>query len=252
MSDISVKLTAEKLGKDLEQASEAAIEEINRAVGDIAKAAHASMVAQIQSTRMSPDNRQDMLRGLQFEDLGDNTYVIFMEGDWANKLEGGFPSYDMKKTLLSSNKTVKVGSRAGEKWVRENKQGKKYAAVPFDIKKTSGKKTGDLSTDLKQMVAKNRQGQEQKLTKVFKDSLGNPIAGRVARSSHPENPMLKNVTKFQHVSEKGRVSSIYMTWRMVSENSTGWNHPGFEGYHFFETAEREIEAELENIINTIL
>lgn len=252
MSDISLKLTAEKLGKDLEDISGRVEEELNQAVRDLSQAAYASMVAQIQQTKMDPNNRADLLRGLKFDDLGDNSYLIYLEGNWANMLEGGFPPYDMKQTLLSSNKRVAVGQRAGEPWVRTSKQGKKYAAVPFDVKKTSAGMSGDLSADLKQMFAKNRQGKEQRLTKVFKDELGNPLSGKVATASHESNPFLQRVAKFQKVYESGRTSSIYMTWRMVHEDSPGWQHPGFEGHNFFEETERQIESELENILQTLL
>jgi hypothetical protein len=145
-----------------------------------------------------------------------------------------------------------VGSRAGEKWVRQGKNGR-YAAVPFEKKPFSGEKSGNLAQDIKKLVAKNRQGKEQKLTKTFKDEFGNPLAGKVARVGEVrENPSLSGLTKFQYVNPSGRVSSVYMTFRTVSDKSSGWQHPGFEGYNLFKQVEEYVESELENIVNTLL
>lgn len=253
MSDLSLKLTAEKLGKSLENLSSRLEAELNQAVKDLSNAAYASMVSQVQNMGMDPKNRQDYLRGLQFTQIGNNEYMIYLEGDWANKLEDGFSSYSIKEQLLRSQKRVQVGQRAGEKWVRESKDGKKYAAVPFEHKPYAAK-AGDLASEIKKMNAMNRQGQKQRITKTFKDDFGNPIAGKVATAimeeGSPEN--LAGLTKYQYVSDKGKVSSIYMTFRIVHEDSAGWNHPGFPGYKFFEEAEKEIGKELENIVKTLL
>lgn len=253
MSDISVKLIADKLGKSLEDASSRVEQEIQSAVRNLANTAYSAMIQQVQNMSMDPKNRQDYLRGLQFTQIGDNEYMIHLEGDWANKLEDGFESYDMKEVLLRSQKKVSVGPRAGQDWVRKNKEGKKYAAVPFEHKPYAAK-AGDLASEIKKLNAFNRQGQTQKITQTFKDDFGRPIAGKVATAimeeGTPKN--LQGLTKYQHVSEKGRVSSIYMTFRFISENSTGWQHPGFSGYHLFEDAEKQIEQEIENILRTLL
>lgn len=255
MSDFSVQLTAEKLGKSLENAGEQLEQQVNEAVRNLANAAYASMVSQIQARKMDPKNRQDLLRGLNFTDIGNNSYVIDLQGDWANKLEDGYPGYDMKQTLLSSKKKVEVGSRAGQDWVREGQNGK-YAAVPFDHKPYAAG-SGDMAQDIKKIMAKNRQGEDQPLTKTFKDDFGKPIAGKVASVKADMLPdgvskNLGGITKYQHVSDKGKVSSIYMTYRIISENSNGWFHPGWDGYHFFEQAEKDVERELENIVRNLL
>lgn len=252
--DLSLKLTAEKLGKSLENLGDQLEDQVNEAVKNLANAAYASMISQIQASKMEAKNRQDYLKGLQFEDLGNNTYLIVLDGDWANKLEDGFPAFDLKSKLLQSNKTVEVGSRAGQKWVREGENGK-YAAVPFEHKPYAAG-SGDMAADIKKLSAMNRQGQQQRLTKTFKDNFGNPIAGKVASVRGKDLPEgvskhLAGVTKYQHTYEN-TTQSIYMTYRFVSENSSGWYHPGWKGWHFFDQAERDVEMELENIVKNLL
>jgi hypothetical protein len=255
MADLSISITAEKLGKSLENLGANIEAEMSAAVKNLAQAGYASMISQIQNTKMDPKHRQDFLKGLQFDEIGPDTYMISLEGDWANQLEDGFPAYDMKEVLLKSTKKVQVGSRAGQNWVREGQNGK-YAAVPMDHKPYAAG-TGDMAADIKKLNALNLQGQQQKLTKTFKDDFGKPIAGKVASvgaKNLPEgvNPNLAGVTKYQFVSDKGAVSSVYMTYRIISENSTGWKHPGFSGFRIFDKIEAEIQSELENIVNRLI
>lgn len=254
MADIKLKVKAEELGKSLENLAPYVEEELNSAVENLAVAAHASMVAQIQSMQIDPKNRQDYLKGLQYQKIDDQNYIIFLEGDWANKLESGFSSYSIKDQLLKSKKTVQVGSRAGEPWVRTSKKGKKYAAVPFEHKPFSGEagKSGDLAQSIKDIMVPNMKGKAQRITKVMRDLDGNALRGKVAVVDQHSDPRLSGLTKFQHVHASGKVSSIYMTFRMVHEDHSGWQHPGHKGYNLFKQAEEFVEKELENIIDTLL
>jgi hypothetical protein len=256
MADLNVELIAAKLGKSLQDAADRVQAEVNQAIADLANAAYANIIAHVQASSMSDDNRRNYLKSLKFDQIGENSYVIYLDGQWPTMLEAGFPGYDMKEKMLSSNKVVGVGSRAGQPWVKKNKDGKKYAAVPFE-RRPSAPSSGDLGTTLKEVYARNRKGKEQKITSVFKDEFGKPIAGKVAIASGlkdggnlPDN--MKGLTKYQSVNKKGKVSSVYMTFRIVHEESNGWRHPGFDGYQFFDKVEKELEAEISNIINTLL
>ena len=253
MSDISVKLKAEQLGKSIDNLTPQLEAELNSAVENVAVAAHASMISRVQGMSMDPKNRQDYLRALKYQKLSDSSFLIFLDGSWPKKLEEGFGPYSIKDQLLRSNKVVEVGSRAGESWVRTSKKGKKYAAVPFEQKPFSGEKmAGNLADDIKKMVATNMAGKKQSITKTFKDLEGNPIAGKVATVKDSENENLKGLSKYQFIHDSGRVSSVYMTYRMVHEDHPGWQHPGHKGYQLFKQAEEYIDQELENIINTLL
>lgn len=252
--DISIKIIADKLGKDLEKIAPSIEAELNLAVENLAHAAYSAMVAKVQGMSMDPQNRKDYLKALKIDDLGEGTWLIHLDGEWATKLEEGYSAYSIKEALLKSTKTVQVGSRAGQPWVRTSKKGKKYAAVPFGHKPSSGeKKTGSLGEDIKGIFAKNQSGQTQSITKIFKDLDGKPLSGKVAVGGKVDgNPNLSNLTKYQFVSEKGHVSSVYMTYRMVSEDSSGWMHPGHPGYQLFKEAEQYVQTELENILKTLL
>jgi hypothetical protein len=203
--------------------------------------------------QISDNSRKDYLKGLKFKDLGDDSYLIYLDGDWANKLEKGFGSYSIRDALLKSKKIVGVGSRSGEPWVRKAKDGHKYAAVPFEHKPHVNP-SGDLASDIKKMMAKGVNGQVQSISKVFKNAEGKPLSGKVASVNPADatNPNLAGLTKYQHVHKSGRVSSVYMTYRMVSENGKDWVHPGHDGYQLFKQAQEFVEKEMDNIVKTLL
>ena len=251
--DIEVKLIADQLGKSLENIVPQVQAELEQAVENLANAAYAAIISRVQGMSMDPKNRADYLRALKFQDLGDATWLIYLDGDWPKKLEEGFGAYNIKDVLLKSTKTVEVGSRAGQPWVRKNKDGKKFAVVPFEHKPFSGEKmAGNIGEDIKKILVKNRAGEDQPITKIFKDLDGKAIHGKVATAQNVGVPNLEGLTKYQFVHDSGKVSSMYMTFRIVSEESTGWKHPGHSGYSLFKEAETYVESELKNIINTLL
>lgn len=258
MSDISFKLRAEALGKSLENLTPKIEAEVNQAVKELAYAAHNAMVAKIQQMKINDKSRADYLSGLKIDDLGNNEYLIHLDGDWANKLESGFGPYGMKQVLLASQKIVQVGPRTGQPWVRKSKKDNhKYAAVPFDHHPyRQGGGSGDMATDIKKLFGEDQAGNSQALTQIFKDIDGNPREGKVATVKKVPDGMSKNLqgmAKFQHVSKQsGQVSSIYMTWRMISETGKDWQHPGQKGYELFKEAEKFVASQMDTIINTLL
>lgn len=253
MSDISFKFRAEALGKSIENLAPQVEEEINAAVKNLAHAAYTAMVAKIQSMQISDKSRKDYLKGLNFSDLGDDSYLIHLDGEWANKLEEGFGPYGMREMLLKSKKIVQVGSRAGQPWVRTAKAGHKYAAVPMEHR-PSANPTGDLGRDIKNLMAMGKNGKVQSIGTVFKDAEGKPLSGKVATVSKADatTPNLAGLTKYQHVHKSGKVSSVYMTYRMISEKGKDWKHPGHKGYLLFKEAQDFVEKEMDNIIQTLL
>lgn len=251
MSDISFKLRVEQLGKSLENLAPRIEAEINQAIHNLASAAYSSIVNKIQSMSMNTKNRKDYLKSLKFHSLGDNSYLIYLDGEWPNKLESGFGAYSIRDQLLKSKKIVGVGSRSGDPWVRTAEDGHKYAAVPFEHR-PFGSQSGDLSKDIKKLIGQNVLGHKQAISKIWKDLDGKPVHGKVATVREAENPNLVGLTKYQHVHDSGKVSSLYVTYRMVSETGKDWVHPGHSGYGLFKEVQDFVEKEMDNIIMTLL
>jgi hypothetical protein len=228
-----------KIGQSLENLAPTVESAINEAISDVAINAYVTIMAKANQKLHS--TRADYLKGLQFEDLGDNSYLISLDGEWATALEDGFPSFNMTEGLLGSPKAHTA------------KDGHKFMHVPIE-RKVSAPGGSNMADAIKGLTAQNAAGRKQKITSLFKDDSGNPMTGKVA-TAKSDNPLLNGLTKYQQVvqTDKGsKVRSIYINYRTISENGKPWIHPGFGGIHAFEEAEREVVAQLDNIIKDLL
>lgn len=250
MADFNLKIRAEELGKALAGIGDQLEEELNGAVADLAHGAYAKISADIQQKVSNDEFRKEYLQGLQINEIGNGAWLISLDGEWPNKLENGYPGYDMKQTLLSSTKNVSVGKNAGQPWVRRNAEQQKYAHVPMQIQPTSKVAKKDLAEDIQKVMGQVGDSRRQRITKIFRDQSGNVIKEPIRGAS--DNPLLDGITKYQKESKSGQVSSFYINYRTISENSSGWRHPGHDGYDFFAEAEEWVESELDNIIETLL
>ena len=252
MADFSLKISAESLGKTLEGIGEQVQRELEGAVEDLAYGAYAKIAADAQAKISNPDSRQAYLKGLEIIDLGSGSFLVTLDTEEANKLEDGYDSYSMKDTLLKSNKVVQVGKRAGQPWVQKNQEtGSKFAHVPIQMRPASKEAGNDLGKEIQNMMGKGKDNRRQRITKIFRDAQGKPIEGQVA-TGISDNPLINKITKYQKVGKSGSVSSTYINYRTISESSSGWQHPGHDGYGFFKEAEDWVAGELENIIGTLL
>jgi len=267
-----IELEAEQLGLSLEKLAIQAEEQLKRDIAEVAHGAHATLAAMAQHGLNS--TRNDYLKGLQFEKIGENSYLISLDGEYANKLESGYPAFDMRSKMLQSQKSVEVGPRAGQPWVQHAKDGHKYAHVPFERQPFSKAPRGsDMAQALKSIRAENRATQEwQGITKIFRDANGRAIDSGIGAAtqpvarvgaadlSHLDDPVAKKLAglvKYQRVTRNektGRetVQSIYHSYRTVSENSSGWQHPGFKGLHAFDQVEKWVEEQLHKILREYL
>lgn len=256
----SIKDSLKKLQKDLESLAPAIEQKIGVAIKDASYAAYASIVAQAQAKLNS--TRADYLKGLTITDIGENSYLIELDGKAANGLEDGYSAFNMTPGMLASTKTVTVGSRAGQPWVQQSvpkgksKESHKFAHVPMQQNphsKTAG--NADMAQAVRAMTAVNAKGNDQSLLSVFKDAGGNALQGKVAtgRSLDPRfDQIVKYQKTYQNDAGKNTTQSIYIKYRTVSENGKPWMHPGFSGIHAFQEAERELEKNLDAIVKSLL
>ncbi len=226
---------------------------MQQAIKDVAQGAYANIIAQAQAGLKS--TRQDYLKGLSFTKLSDNEYLITLDGTFANALETGFAPYDMREKMLQSKKIVEIGPRSGEPWVQQGKKGK-FAHVPFQQQPFSkAPEAQDMAQLIKKVEVTNARGRKQKITSIFKDISGKALEGEVARA--PKGSDLAGLVKYQKIYEnaktgKKRTEGIYILYRTISENSPGWQHPGFSGLLAFSKTEEWVRKELENILKSFL
>jgi hypothetical protein len=258
--DFVLELRAQELGLDLKNLTEQVEKQFEEAVRKTANAAYAAIIARAQANLGGL--AQDYLKGLDLQVLGKNQYLIILEGNFSNALEQGIPAHDMKQTMLASKSLVTEGSRAGQPWVQNAKDGHKFAYVPFPKNPFSkaNPEVARIGNIIKGFTAQNRStGLSQKITSVFKDKGGNPLEGNVATVGNVGLKDLDNLVKYQKVQRntktgKKTVQSVYMTFRTISENSPPgkWQHPGRPGLAAFAEAEALVAKELDNILRYFL
>lgn len=257
MSEINIKLKADALGKALQDLSHEVADQLEQDVKKVVEVGYASIVGSAELALHG--TRQDYLSGLKLHTLGENEYLIMLEGDFPNSLEHGFSGFDVKQGMLKSKKVVAVGPRAGAPWVQQASDGHKFAHVPFQQRPFSREaKSGDMGSAIRKLKAFNRQGMEQSFTKLFTDESGSPLEGKVAVVNKVKGfPELDRITKYQKIYKNEKtgaeaVQSIYMTFRTVSENGGSWQHPGFKGLKAFDDAEKWIDSQIDEILNRLL
>lgn len=261
MADISIKIKAEQLGLDLENLADNLEAQFQEDIKNLAQGAYSEIVKKAQQDGGSKS--MDYLKGLSFDVIGENEYLISLDGKYPNQIEDGWASYSMQDVMLKSNKIVEIGSRAGLPWVqRSKKDGHKFAHVPMEKNPFSkNPNTAAFSTAIKNMKAPNLQGSMQKLTKVFKDANGNPLTGKVAvmKKFEGSNDALKNLAglvKYQQLVKdkhgKDKVASSYIVYRTISENGKAWRGPAFDGIKAFIEAERWLDENLSKILEVYL
>lgn len=237
--DLSIK-TRDLVG-DISLIAEATIVQLENAIAIVAKNAYAEAVRQAQA-RLKTTQR-DYIRALQLNDLGDNIYILSLEGKHANSIEAGFAGFDMKPGLLNGPKAKIVKSG-------KNK-GKKYATVPFFYqpkgKSPLSEKGEMLRREVQRLIKENKTGNT-----ILNPSTGRPVQGYAARFKNTGVKDLEGLVKIQKTYDK-RTQSTYMSFRRVSENSdkSKWIHPGYTGAKIFPYLESYIDREAQIIINSM-
>jgi hypothetical protein len=270
IGEFIVNLDVEALRRGIKYIAESTVNDIKQAVKDLAHAAHSAIAG--QATKTLNQTRKSYLSGLKFETVSPDNYIIYLDGKWPNSIEDGWKPYDMKDSLLSSTALVKEGRNKGREWVQKTKSGpnkdKRYAHVPFEHSTgKAAKGSSNLAEVIKSLEAYNkRTGLKQKITKVFKDESGKSMVGNVATFRYPadfvqqfdKTPLLEGLTKYQSIkvdkNGKERVTSVYLTFRTISDLSAAgkWYSSGYQGLGAFPEAEKEVEKELQNILDHFL
>ena len=200
--------------------------------------------------------RQPFLDGLSVEQINKNTFAVVIDKK-AVWIEDGSPPHSMLEDLLSSSKakTTKSGPN----------KGKKYLIVPFKQSKPqsqSSDRQKQLMKVLKKALVK-RNISSSTSSNLDRNSDGSPKLGLVhsfdvatpslqerrrsarkgetARTETPEGrSFLQGVRVYQkEVTDKKGAKSVQrsiFTFRVASQDSTGWNHPGNRPQNFLEEA----------------
>jgi len=264
MGMISVKARAEELGLDISNLESGILEQVEMAVGGIARAAKNHWVSLAQDRLHT--SRETYVQGLrQAESFnrktvsGTSVYEIALVGRMPNNHEFGMASFDMK--------AVRPGWLGGGK-ARTAKDGHKFIIIPFSHSTSDGPRQnytgkaagvmtsdGDLKKHLRASVKKYG------LDRMMRAASGRVVEGPVAKiptkapSVHPYLQGMVRIQKgksgFTKAGQRGE--SQLKTFRIMSENSDpgSWHHPGLNAANLLPEVEKYVESQLDNVMNMI-
>lgn len=145
---------------------------------------------------------------------------IFLKGDWANKLEVGFPSYDMKP-LLKNSKSAKKSLE--DTW---------YATIPFEFRTPNATgRTGAVMSN-----------------SIYRSARALPSWGKLtSKGTDKSLGIYEGLVKVPTTGNK----HSYKNFRTVSENSPkeAFIHPGFEGVHIQEELSAQIPDTFQKLVS---
>lgn len=223
------------------------------AVQALARAAHQQWLAYAQGEPLPNgqiiNSRSGTYhRSIQIEQSGDYAWRIFTVLPYAEAIEHGMPARDLKKMLDSSLK------------VRRSKDGKRYLIIPFRWgtpgtigfgknvmppqvhqffqgekpssqtgmgARVSATGASDIRTRQPFLVPQARYEWGARLTQKHLGAMG--IGTQFGGKTYKTHPMAGMVNMRQPGASGGSSHSSYLTFRIMSEGSSGWKAPAVPG-----------------------
>jgi hypothetical protein len=238
-SNIDVKLEAKNLGLDIAKLTQSLKKQLFMSLDNLSQ--NVQGLAHILAGQKLHSTRDTWLAGLDdIRQVTDNSYlyVIFLKpNDISNKIENGYPSYDMKPGLLKGEDKVTIPI--------ESHPTAKTAAAPrvldlrsqmLSIIKNEKKKLSSYSVD---------HPEKGKITVTRYDSTG--VKFQTAKGQVKE---LQNLVK---VHQHSNNSTKFLTFLTLSKNTDAskWIHPGFQGAHIFPDLDNYVRQQINQILSLI-
>jgi hypothetical protein len=198
--------------------NEKVLPELHQAVLTMAERAREDWQTAIYHAKLWQGERDHYANSIKIEETGPYAARIWAEYRYAEEIETGRPAYDMKVMLRTSNKT-----RMGKKGL--------YLIIPF---------RHNIKTMPAAVYKAAKALAPSKVTSIGTrvSATGATVAqnkyawgGRLKSGAVPQ--MLRKhagMVKFEQ-STPGAARSGYLTFRVMSQNSTGWIKPAQPGIH---------------------
>lgn len=233
------------------------------AVKHLARAAHLRWLEYASGKRALPNGKQlqavsgTYLSSIRIEEDGEMRYVIYSDDPKAEWIEEGFPAFDMKKMLRTSDQA------------RVSKDGTRYMYIPFRHK-TQGASVGLVMPQVAESwwLSPTRPKASSVVTGHYLEPSANS-AGKTTRRTYswgdrltrgelegigidPDSQVgqrLEGMVRFQNNEDRG---GQYVTFRVMSEKSSGWLMPKRDGAFPAKAAFEWVQQHYERVMRTAL
>jgi hypothetical protein len=201
--------------------NETLLPQLHAAVLEMAVQARADWVTAVQHAKLWQGERDNYAASIQVEQTGPFAARVWSEYKYAEDIETGRPAYDQKVMLRTSTKT-----RMGKKGL--------YLIIPFEHSMKS--MPAAVYRSAKALAPSIVTGKGTRVS-----ASGHTVAqrsylwgGRLKAGSVPQmRREHAGMVRF-NVSTPGAPRSSYLTFRVMSEHSTGWIIPPQPGQHIVE------------------
>ncbi len=223
----------------LEKLGEGFAQYVDQAAHGLRDAVHARVVelahAKLHS-RLRPflDVLTDRQTGQAYE------VVLGGSADW---IEKGMEPHDLHDALLRSPKA------------RVSKDGKRYVVVPFEHSRAGPSPRPAAANSLGDALRAALKRERVSATKITKMADGKPVLGLVRRLHVTDGPLaasgrpiLQGLGIYQRPAGE-KVSRSAMTFRVISEGSPGWRHPGIKPANIMKEAGEWAAEQWEKIVD---
>lgn len=224
----------------------------------------------VRHSDLNPDDQEEFISGVTVRIEGDAILIgLSPSVSWKIRaMEYGCPSFDMKPGLLRNAyaTTTKVFEKGSGKHIKTI-VGKKFRRVPIKESKFRGYSSGGAggSSDYQKKVKEAIKASRYRWKKM--DELENEDGSftifeelRVPKSQkevrQSTSSLIARTRTYQNresfeTSRRTPDKETVTTFKTVSEDSTGWFHPGFPGKFLLFQVKSDLEANVDNIVASI-
>lgn len=219
--------------------------EIDRLVYQLALVARAELVKQAKMNLRS--SQQDYIQAISDVVGGNGTYSVFLDPQsWmANSIESGLPPFDMKAGLLAGPNAAKYNHKKN--------------VIPFlhklggnySVNVQSGEEIarGFMPKEVSAVAKKMKFGERIDSNSISAGAIPKQIVG------YHRQPQAGNYTWrgiYGGMLKGGQPRhSQYVTFRTITETSSGWQHPGIYPHNFMKIATDVALSKVELMVQKI-
>lgn len=224
---------------------------LRHAVGLVARAAKTQWIQEVKGAHLWTQEKKAYAQSIRWKFTGEFSAVVWSDYQYADEIETGRPAKDLKKMLQTSTKT------------RISKKGKKYLIIPFRHQTPGNNAIGQAMPA--EIYAKVKSPAEFERSHILdtgyrKSATGHLVARHIyqwgdrlpagladKKAEHHKTDIYAGMVAFP-TGKKGKNSTSYLTFRVMTEDSPGWIVPAKPGLYLAKAVADRLQPKAEIVM----